>query len=313
MKTWLSKYPVLVLAAFVLGIQFSIVLVAGSMIPDGLRLHDVPDAHMIFRFRVFTPLLFAVLITWYLEGMAGLRTLFGAYRVWKVPGKWYAFSLSWKFLFCYLGWAIADLTGLLEWPGAALPLFTGEHPHILNIIESMPFILGIALVEETTWMKFCATRLQDKYSAFVSCVITGILWGLWYLPMLLLGEGVPDGVPWYMFMLSMIGLALVLGWVYNMTHSGLILLIMQVISNIAFFVMPALPLCHDGNPSWVIAFICVEVVIAAMLVIKFGPQEMGVGPRPTWNKSAALDQVKAESKPSPVVDLHNTDPEGFTG
>jgi len=293
MKAWISRYPVLTLVTLTLGVQFAIVLITGSMIPEGMRMHDVPAAHMFFRFRVFGPLIFAVLLTWYMEGMPGLRKLFGAYRVWRVPGRWYAFSLSWKFLFCYLAWAIADLTGLLPWPGASLELFSGEEPHIYVLLRSMPFILGIALVEETTWMKYCATRLQGKYTAFTACFITGIVWGLWYLPMLLLGEGVPDGVPWYMFLLSMAALAVLLGWVYNMTRSGLILFIMQVVSNIAFFVMPALPLCHDGDPSYVIGFICVEVAIAALVVLWYGPRDLGVATRPTWNDPVITEQASA--------------------
>lgn len=286
MKSFVSRYPVLTLAVIVLGIQLAIVLMTRSLMPEGKRLHDAPVAHMVFRFRVFWPLVFAVLLTYYLEGKAGLHKLFGAYKVWRVPGKWYAFSLSWKFLFCYLGWAIADIAGILPWPGAAQPMFTegpnGERMHIINLLCGMPFIIGIALVEETTWMKYCATRLQDKYTAFTSCFITGILWGLWYLPMLLLGEGVPDGIPWYMFLLSMIGLALLLGWVYNMTHSGLILLFMQLVSNIAFYIMPALPMAHDGDASWIKVFVWVEIAIAAIVVIVYGPKNMGRGPRPTW-------------------------------
>lgn len=286
MRSFISRYPVLTLAVIVLSIQLGIVMYAASLMEPGKRLHDSPAAHAVFRFRIFWPLLFAVLITYYLEGKKGLYKLFGAYRVWRVPGKWYLFAGSWKFLFCYLGWAIADIAGILPWPGAAQPMFTvgehGERMHIVNLLFGLPFIAFVALVEETTWMKYCATRLQDKYSALVSCTITGIIWGLWYLPMLLLGEGVPDGIPWYFFLLSMVGLAVLLGWVYNMTHSGLILLLMQLVSNIAFYVMPALPVAHNGDPHWVMVFVWVEVAIAAFVVIRYGPKEMGLGPRPTW-------------------------------
>jgi len=307
MKALIAKYPVAILAIIVLGIQFGIVLVTKSMMKPGLRLHEVPEAHMVFRFRVFWPLVFAVLITYYLEGKAGLYKLFGAYKVWRVPGKWYAFAISWKFLFCYLGWAIAVFAfdDPTWWPGAAQPMFdkglNGERMHIFNLIAAMPFILGIALVEETTWMKYCATRLQDKYSAFVSCSITGAIWGLWYLPMLLLGEGVPDGIPWYFFLLSMMGLAILLGWVYNMTHSGLILLIMQLVSNIAFFVMPALPLAHNGDARYVMAFVWAEVAIAAFVVIKYGYKEMGPGPRPTWTDPKIPGDAPASAEKSKTV------------
>lgn len=283
LKAWLTRFPVLGLAIIVLAIQFGIVVVAGSLIPQGSRLHEAPSAHAIFRFRVFWPLIFAVFVTWYIEGDVGLKRLFGSYRVWRVPKRWYLFAFTWKFAFCYLGWAIADQLGLLPWPGATVStFFTSEGRGIWDLLLAMPYILGIALVEETTWMKFCVTRLQAKYTAFISCVLTGILWGLWYLPMLLLHEGVPDGVPWYMFLLSMVGLTLLLGWVYNMTRSGLILLIMQVVSNIAFFVMPALPTWHAMDPGYVITFIWVEVSIVALIVLRYGPGELGLRKRSVW-------------------------------
>ena len=283
MKAFLSRYPVAALAILTLGFQFTIVIVAGIMIPDGKRLHDAPDAHMLFRFRVFWPLIFAIGLTAYLEGKDGLKKLFGSYLVWRVPKRWYAFAFSWKFLFVFLAWAVADIAGILPWPGGIVNMFAGDAEHFWKLVATMPFIIGIALVEETTWMKYCVTRLQDKYNAFTSAFITGVLWGLWYLPMLLLHEGVPDGVPWYMFLLSMGALAVLLGWVFNMTHSGLILLVMQVVSNICFFMVPALPIVHDGDPSYVMAFIWIEVLIAALIVLRYGVKDLGVGPRPTWS------------------------------
>lgn len=285
MKALVKRFPVLTLVALVLGFQLTIVLIAASLMPPGKRMHDIPDAHAVFRLRVFWPLIFAVLVTYYIEGKAGLKTLFASYTVWRIPKRFYALAFTWKFLFCYLAWAIADLIGWIPWPGAIIHnFFGGTWSGLLGLVATMPFILGIALVEETTWMKFCVTRLQEKYTAFVACGLTGVAWGLWYLPMLLLHEGVPDGVPWYMFLLSMIGLTLLLGWVFNMTRSGLVLFIMQVVSNIAFFVMPALPTWHNMDAEYVIAFIWVEVSIVALLVLWYGPKELGVGKRPTWSE-----------------------------
>lgn len=283
LRGFVSRYPVLTLCTLVLGVQLGIVLMTAYFIPTGMRMHDVPKAHAIFRFRVFGPLFFAIALTWYLEGTAGLKHLFSAYTIWRVPARFYAFATTWKFLFCFLAWAIADLLGILPWPGAIIPnMIGGDWSQLWLLISGIPFILGIALVEETTWMKFCVTRLQQRYSALTSCLLTGIAWGLWYLPMLLMGEGVPDGVPWYMFLLSMVGLTVLLGWAYNMTHSGLLLLVMQVVSNVAFFTVPALPMVHDGDPSYVLAFVWVEVAIAAYLVWRFGPRNLGPGPRPVW-------------------------------
>ncbi len=284
MRSLISRYPVLTLAVAVLAIQFVIVLLTAHLIPDGKRLHDAPAAHALFRFRVFWPLVFAIGITWYLEGRAGIAHLFGSFKPTGVPKRFYAFALTWKFLFCYLAWAAAATLDILPWPGVVVPnFFDGDGSAAWGLLLTMPYIIGIALVEETTWMKFCVTRLQARYSAFTACVLVGIPWGLWYLPMLLLGEGVPDGVPWYMFMLSMIGITLLLGWIYNTTRSGLLLLIIQVISNIAFFVMPALPTWHDMDPSYVIAFIWVELFVVALLLVRFGTRDLAKSPRPVWS------------------------------
>ncbi|MBL0129687.1 MAG: hypothetical protein IPP83_20035 [Flavobacteriales bacterium] len=283
MRTLITRYPVLILSVLVLGIQFGIVLVTAHLLPEGVRLRDAPLAHSIFRLRVFWPLVLAVGITFYLEGRSGVSHLFSAYRVWRVPVRFYAFAFSWKFLFCYLAWVIMDLAGILEWPGALVAnFFDGDHHQFITMLYTMPFIIGIALVEETTWMKFCVTRLQARYTAFTACVLTGLAWGLWYLPMLLLGEGVPEGYPWYAFLVSMIGLTLLLGWTYNRTHSGIVLLIMQVVSNIAFFVLPALPAWHDMDPSYVIGFIVVEIGVVIYLVLRYGPRDLGTEPRPVW-------------------------------
>jgi hypothetical protein len=61
---------------------------------------------------------------------------------------------------------------------------------------------------------------------------------------------------------------------------------MQVISNIAFFVMPALPTWHKMDASYVIAFIWIEVSIVALLLLRYGYKELGTGPRPTWDQDA---------------------------
>ena len=50
---------------------------------------------------------------------------------------------------------------------------------------------------------------------------------------------------------------------------------------------PALPVVHDGDPSYVMAFIWVEVIIATLIVLRYGVKDLGVGPRPTWSNSHA--------------------------
>ncbi|MBL8002696.1 MAG: hypothetical protein JNL05_12120, partial [Flavobacteriales bacterium] len=265
MRKLLSKHPVTAFVLLTLGFQLSIVLIAYSLMPEGKHLHDLPDAHMVFRLRVFGPLVFSMWITWYLEGTAGLRKLFSAFLTWRVPTRWYALAFTWKFIATYVGIGTLAILGIRQWPGAFVSGF------LPGLISTMPFIVGIAIVEETSWMKFAVTRLNERYSALRVSFIIGMCWGFWYLPMLLLGEGVPDGIPWPVFLVSMFSLTVLLSWAYNETHSGLVLLVMQILSNCAFIMIPVLPGWHELDPAYVIAFVCAFFVGALAIIAVAGP------------------------------------------
>ncbi len=296
MRSFISRNPVFTFIFLTLAYQFFIVAVIAAILGPGEKIHDDPTAHMWFRIRVFGPLLFAVLITLYLEGSAGFKKLFASFLHWKVPAKWYLLAFSWKFLFTYAGLASLFILGMRDWPGFVVPnMFGGTWENMRHLLANLGFIVGIAFVEETAWMKFSVTRLQQKYSAFTSCFIVGICWGLWYLPMLLLGDGVPDGYTWPMFMTSMLALTFLLGWTYNMTRSGTILLIMQTVSNCAFFIVPVLPAHWNLDDAYVNSFVAFNLLSAIVLVLVYGPKQLGVRERAKWNDEEQLaDQVEEE-------------------
>lgn len=286
MRAYIQRFPVLTFVLLTLAYQFLVVAVVWWRLPEGGHMHDDEAAHMVFRFRVFGPLVFAVLLTTYLEGVSGLKTLFRGFLQWKVPARWYVLAFSWKFLFTFVGIGTLALLGIRQWPGFFVSnVFEGDYSTWWALAQNLPFIIGIAFVEETAWMKFCVTRMQDRFKALPACVIVGVAWGLWYLPMLLVGEGVPDGYPWHMFMLSMVAVTILLGWTYNMTRSGTILLIMQMVSNCAFFLLPVLPGMWNLDASYVNSFVAVNAVTAVLLVLIFGWRELGTGKRATWSES----------------------------
>ena len=98
MKNFIARYPFGTFAFLTLVFQFGIVLGVNSMLEEGMTIHDDPRAHRLFRLRVFGPLIFCVAITFYLERIKGLKKLFSSFFVWKVPVKWYAIGLLWKFI-----------------------------------------------------------------------------------------------------------------------------------------------------------------------------------------------------------------------
>ncbi len=297
MRSIITRYPVLVFVLLTLAYQFAVVGIVKMMVPEGAHLHEDKAAWMVFRLRVFGPLLFVVALTVYLEGREGLRKLFGAFFHWRVPVKWYALGFGWKFLFTYVGVGALALAGARTWPGWVVnDFFGGDFSNLKAWAANLGFIVGIAFVEETAWMKFCVTRMQDRYSAMTSCLLVGVAWGLWYLPMLLIGEGTPDGYPWPMFLLSMVALTVLLGWTYNMTHSGVILLIMQIVSNCAFFIIPVLPAWWGLDATFINAFVVVNILSAATLAFVYGWKELGTQSRAKWSELGNEPATMREAK-----------------
>lgn len=297
MRAFITRFPVLTFTLLTLGYQFLIVAFMFHRLRGGLHLEDDRVAHMVFRFRVFGPLGFAMLISYYLEGSGGLKTLFGSYFKWKAPARFYALAFSWKFLYFYAGIIVITLLGLSPWPGWIIgDFFGGTNQAAINLIYNLPFIVGIAFVEETAWMKFSVTRLQGRYSALASCAMVGVAWGLWYMPMLLLGEGIPDGFPVPIFMASMFSLTILLGWIFNMTRSGTVLMVAQIVSNCAFFIVPVFPEGGGLDPIYINGFVATNCVMSALLVLMYGWRELGTQQRAVWGENSFTD-------PPPVLQL----------
>lgn len=286
MRAFITRYPVAVFVTLTLLAQFGVVLATWWLIPDGERMHDesagAKAAHMIFRFRVFFPIGLAIALTLYLDGLEGLKKLFGSFLHWRVPVKWYTLAFTWKFMLGYLGIATIVVLGMDAWPKLV------NHNWLPELVRNAAFIVGIALVEETSWIRFSVTRLQEKRTALFSSIVIGVAWGLWYLMMMLLGEGVPDGIPWYAFMISMFSLTVFLTWAYNSTRSGTVLLIMQIFSNCAFLIAPMLPV-PEKPPYFMNAFVAFFLVVSFLIIRRFGARNMAEYERARW--SDPMDQM----------------------
>lgn len=287
MRSFIGRYPVAIFISLTLLCQFFVVAVVYFMIPPGSHMHDVPAAHGVFRFRVFAPLVLAIGLTFYLEGWAGIKKLFGSFLHWKVPAHWYMLAFSWKFILGYLGIMAVTTMAIAPFPGWIMPSFFS------SLLNTIIFIVGIAIVEETSWIRFSLTRLQEKYNSLTCALIVGLCWGMWYLPMMLLGEGVPDGIPWFAFLMSMFSLTTLLAWVYNSTRSGLVLLVMQIVSNCAFVFIPMLPL-STGNDIYIRGFVVFFLVVALLLVIFMGRTNLSRYERVRWSDPIDAEPTLAE-------------------
>lgn len=64
-----------------------------------------------------------------------------------------------------------------------------------------------------------STRLQQQFTALWTSVGIGALWGLWHVPMILAGLG--DFTVFWEYMLNIMVMSIILGWLYNSTNAAL--------------------------------------------------------------------------------------------
>lgn len=163
----------------------------------------------------YGPLFAAVIVTAAFDGSSGLRDLGRRMIRWACP-KW------WIMAFAPLIAGVI-LLKILNWTtGSPITLaMLGQVNFLppLGILALPLWFFTFGLGEETGWRGFALPRLQEGRSALSATLILALLWALWHLPQF-----------FYLFEPSMapgwlIGLfagAVVLTWLYNSSHSILI-------------------------------------------------------------------------------------------
>ena len=86
------------------------------------------------------------------------------------------------------------------------------------------FTFGVTLflagaIEELGWRGFLQPRLQQRFSALHTSIGIGTVWGLWHVPMILAGAG--NFTVFWEYMLNVIFMSVILGWLYNNTKGAL--------------------------------------------------------------------------------------------
>ncbi len=160
----------------------------------------------------------AILLVAVLHGRAGVRGLLHRLLIWRVGVGWWV--------------AVALVSTLALGAVGVSVLLGGQSPDVTVTIPGAValFILfifpGSAGGEELGWRGFALPRLQARRSALGASVVLGVVWGVWHLPLYLLGTDIRPlslFAPWILFT---IGLSIILTWMYNGTGGSLLIVVL---------------------------------------------------------------------------------------
>jgi membrane protease YdiL (CAAX protease family) len=242
---------------------------------------DPPDAIMLLvLLGIYGASGSGFIMTRIIDGKPGVRKLWARLRNWRVGFKWYLVAfLSVPFIIL-AGVALYKLLGNSTGPfvPSLLPLL---------LLGSLSAIIQGPLGEEFGWRGFALPRLQERYSAFWSSIILGILHTFWHAPLffiggLTFGTIAENGLVTIPLFLSwvMIG-TFVYTFVSNHTGASLLMAIsIHLMANssggIVFGMFPDLPesaefqiLALTQIPGW---------IFVALLIVVFGPARLSRQP-----------------------------------
>jgi membrane protease YdiL (CAAX protease family) len=234
----------------------------------GIGQFQIPESlsQIIRLLGVLIPAISALFLVRIKEGKCGLSNLLGGFKRKPIDWRWWAAALLLQ-------------PGLLVFAGlfnnlipygeriAAVP----ETP-ITAILINTIFLLLATFGEEIGWRGFALPALQEKYTAFKSSLILGLVWMAWHLPFWLLLDTF-DQFGWsYLGMNFLMGIPMnfIITWFFNHGKQSLLLpvgfhLVFNMVNNLW------LPVTLNIRAFWI--FIAFEWILALMVVRKLSPDK----------------------------------------
>ncbi len=229
----------------------SIVIILSSLICYTAYKTDNSNLSIL---SVFTPSILALVYTAIIQGKKGLYELFVKQTIKQTRFKWLLLSL--------IGIPLVGFLAVLTSLNFDISKFS------LRTSQLMPQIIIIILIafgEEYGWRGFLLPRLMNKLNLFYSCIILGLIWGLWHFPAYLIGTGVPLQMNFMVFLLWVILGSLFIGWIYYYTKNVLTSLLAHISANATFNYLLILPeFTGNMNTFW---FFILYLSIMMMVVL----------------------------------------------
>ncbi len=223
----------------------------------------------------FGPSLAAIVLTVMDGGKTAIWRLFRGLLKWRVGVRWYLVVLLLPAALCFSAVALHILLG-----GAAPRLYSPVPWYLLPAYFLVVLLFVGPMPEEIGWRWYALPILQANGNALWASLILGLSWALWHLPLAWTGDLSWPGLPFPLFALAIVALAILFTWAYNGTGGSLlIILLFHAAINFTLTLVPVQPTstmplrtCMIGvGLLWVAAIIVVIVEGPARLTRKPSP------------------------------------------
>jgi membrane protease YdiL (CAAX protease family) len=223
-------------------------LIWGRIHPD-----STAGAVLLPLLGIGAPTLTAFVLIGVRSGREGVARLWRAGVRWRTGARWYAIVL----ILPGLAFGTSSLVG--SGSGADTSQFNPWMPAVV-------FGLLAGLLEEYGWSGFAFPRLQARFGFLRAGIAMGFIVALWHLPLFFTPGQPQSDFSFVPFLLTLIAVRILFGWVYNGTGGSVLLCVLLHASGNAWSeILPLAPPALDT--SW-LAEILVFGVAAVIVVVK---------------------------------------------
>jgi len=203
------------------------------------------------------PAFMAITLTALTDGKKGVGALLKTRFQWRVGFKWYLIALG---LALVLRLTMSMLALLFGWiPAIQVRLWS---PAEFVIIGS--FILIGGAMEEMGWRGYLLPKLLANRSILFSALFSGVIWGVLHLGLNLPGQ-MNAGAHWLPTILQLIGLSLILTWLFVRTRGSIVLpILFHAGQNLLVIVNGGIPLTQQ---LWLMTIVTLPMAAILMLFL----------------------------------------------
>ena len=254
--------------AFLIGLG-----IAGPLILSIYGIISVELPEFLYLIAASSSTLAALIVVSLAYGKTGTLRLLKRVVKFKVQPKWYLFAIFINPIFIVLA------LGLSAFFGGTFPSFTQNLASLIPVFIVVTLQAGLG--EEVGWRGFATPKLQTSFSGLIACLIVGVIWSLWHLPLYFIPEGLQNNMwlaigflPTFLFYtLHLVASSVIYTWSYNETGSLLMPIILHGSLNTAagFFGSADIPVVGILPLIFLIIF---EVILVGF-IIKFSGKNLG--------------------------------------
>jgi membrane protease YdiL (CAAX protease family) len=177
-----------------------------------------PLAFVLIVLGSNVPSVLGILFVALLRGRSGVRILLGRLLRARIGLRWYLAAVALAVPALCAVW-ISTLLG-----GPSPVVVTTISAVVVSFLFSI--FPGSAVGEELGWRGFALPRLQARHSALAASLIVGAAWGIYHLPLFLLGSPTRPLALFLPFAIGCVIMSIFYTWMYNGTGGSLLIVVL---------------------------------------------------------------------------------------